>query len=591
MYSHISEQTRAEVNTFEQEITLPNGKTFNHRETIKMISYHALGEFYKNDDSNDIFYPLGQKRAPHFAKKLDTDSKDYEVTDEGNNNVAASWVANIKLRTWFRKSGFALSLNDLSEHCADYGSTLMKLTPCGDEDELLFCNLLNIWFDPSVANIVDSPIIELHRMSEDKIRGMKGWKDVDKALEVAELADNNETSKSTLPTDIVKEYKIWERTGWFQRTGMNGVMVDKEPKYLHVIFCGYGESEVILHEEELKIEECPYFDFHISKYADRWLRIGVYERLFGLQRLVNEIVNYDKEAQAISSLILLKSRDKNLIGRSVLEEAFSGMILDNDDLQQVAVDNRAVSEFLNKLMRYEMKADELCMTPDVITGGEMPSSATFRGQALQTNVANDAFENARDRIGFKMADFILEKKLPSLMKKWNSEDVLEISAADENAKIFDYYARKHIMSEFVKEQWAKGYTPTLDEIQEFQARMEEELKMGKRKQGLKDLFKGYKYGLRLNPTGENVNKEQRNGVYSGALAMAQNYPTFFQQLMKRYLGDNGINGIDIPIEELQQAQQSAMIPDPQSRMSERVGEGQTEQPAPMVDKLAALING
>lgn len=577
MYNTISLQAKAERTTFEQEIILPNGKSFNHRDTVKMISCHSQGEYYLNDNESDIFYPLGMKRSPHFAKKLDTDTKDYEVIPEGDAPVNAAWIANIKLRTNFRDSGFALDINDNTEHCADYGSSVMKrVTMDNGEDGLKLCNLLYLWFDPSVESIYNKTVIELHQLTEMEIRAKKSWKDVDKAIENAEQVDNQETMATVQDRNVVIKYKIWERVGEFQKQDSSGNFIDKTPKYYHTIFCGLGEDEVILFEDVIKPEDSPYLDFHISKYKDRWLRVGVYERLFGLQRLVNDLVNYDRESALIASLIMFRSKDKALIGRNVMEEAFSGMILDTNSLDQIGISNQAFNEFITKLIRYEIKADELCMTPEVITGDKAPSNATFHGQALMTNVANDAFKNARDRIGFVMADFILKKKLPKLMAKWNTEDVLEIAGDEEHAKIFDYHREKFLVNDFIMQEWAQGRNPDEATIELFKQRIAEEAKFKPRRLEIKGLFKGFKYGLKLNPTGENVNKEQRNEVFTNVENLLVNVsPTAFQQVVKKHLEFNGISGIDIPIEELQLAQQNQI---------------KGNVPQPKTDKLAAMVN-
>lgn len=517
-----------------------------------MISYHRLGKFFKCSEPDYIFWPTGQKIEPHYCKKIDSDTKDYMPTADGENSFKNSWIAGIKLQQWFRKARFAFKLNDVGRETGSCGSSVVKVTPKGnDEYDVYPCNLLNLWFDPTIEWICDSPIIELFELTEMQIKTKKGWKDVDKALKKAEKVDNgsSETKASNPANLVIERYKIWQRVGEWQETDAQG-KPKGEMKYWNKIYCGYAEDEVILFEEEIKKEKCPYIDFHIGEYQDRWLRLGMYEKLFGVTKLINELVNYNQQNNAIAALILFGSKDKALIGRDLLKEVITGQVFDTNNLSQIGITNNYLNEFLAQLAAFEKLAYEICMTPDNIIGETPPSGVPVRNQIMSVNSANDAFDDPRDRIGFRWTEVLLNWILPPLMAKWNDEETLSVTANIKNAAIFDYYYLPDELNEFVADQWAQDINPHPEEIEAEKERVLTRWNVeGRVVKNLKGFFSST-FGLKFNPTGENMNKEQKNKVYESAIDMESANPAITQSpRYQQYMEDNGITPLPMTLEQ------------------------------------------
>lgn len=524
----ITDIIQQEITTFKKPVSILNGITFDHYDIIKRINLYMNDEFYECTEDGAIFWNIAKSRSPHFAKKIDLDTKNFKIEAQGDNNFYQGWIINLRFQRWCRDSGFALDLNDLSEGLADYGSLVMKLVDTDKGKKLKECDFMKLYFDTTAETLDGQTVIEEHEMTEAQIRD-KGWNNIEDALK------NADKVKETDKEGMITKYCIYERVGYFKKKE------DTKPVFRHTIVCGSGDKEVILYEKDIKPEKSPYFDFHISKYRGRFLRVGVYERLFQLQERVSTLVNENAANSAIASLLLMRSTDKRLIGKNVLQEAISGMILDTDDLSQIDITSTYLNGFLAEMNLMEIQADKLCMTSDFVTGDDLPKGITFRGQAAMTNAATSSFKNARDRVGFSLFRVIIDHILPDEVARWNDEDVFEIAGSDRDVQIYDEVALKFKTADFIKQGWAQGQPPTPQEIEQYQRELVNEFETkGRRIEGLKDFF-NFKYGFVMNPTGENVNKEQKNDVYFNALQMYQMNPNIANNpIFKQYLEDNGI---------------------------------------------------
>ena len=148
----------------------------------------------------------------------------------------------------------------------------------------------------------------------------------------------------------------------------------------------------------------------------------------------------------------------------LLQQAKSGQIIATRDLEQIGVDNRYFQYFTSEMMMIERQADLLCMTPEVSTGN-LPADATVRGQILSANEVTTAFEPIIDRIGFKMGKLLIDKIMPAITAEWNKEDIVEISENEYDIKVYDFYAMKYLLNEWLKQQFILGKNPTEEEQQ------------------------------------------------------------------------------------------------------------------------------
>lgn len=568
-----------EIDTFVMPFTKPNGEEFDHYETIKKIELHREGKFYNCDDATAIFWSLGDHRAPKYAKKFGIKPRNLRIKGKGDLNYYASWVSNMRFDKWAKESGYSVDLNDLEDGIGDYGSTVMKLVPLVSNDDeydkvaydFQECNFNKLYFDTSKRPINSGPVIEEHEMDEYELREMDSWlkyikkngkslKDVmEKAEKVNSGNENNEENNQN--KTIIEKYKIYERCGVFQidegerKEDFNQHCVDLsdyKPHYLHGFYCGNGVDEIVLWEEEIEKEDCPYYDFHSDKYKDRFLGVGAYERIFAEQKMANELVNWNRDANRIASLLLLYSKEKGLHGTNLIQEAQSGDIY-KYKLEQMGIDNRFVNEFLAQLQAIEIQADKKCMLPE--------PSDTVRGQIMESNEIVSAFETSGNRILSKIAKVLEDKILPSVVEKWNDEDVFEIANDEIDIQMYDFIAIKKKINSFIAKAWAQKYNPSPQEkqiyIQSLIAKWDRE---GRKITDMKGFF-SFGIGVYVDFNGKNENLDKKNALTQWIVTMILSNPAAANiPYIKKMAEDNGIAPHKMSNAEMNQLMQSSIRP-------------------------------
>jgi hypothetical protein len=526
------QKIKEELSDFKSPITLNSGKTFDHYEILRRIDCYADNTFIDDvcNEEGLIFWQLAGQRLPHFVKNIDLDTKDFRAEGQGEANYYQSWIVRMKFEEWCRKGTLPFVLNNTTNNIAKYGSGVWKKTKINGKTELKRANLNKLYFDTSAEFINDSSIIEEHELTEDELRFR--WSELaDEIILKAEKFENE---------GKIKRYKVYERHGYVDGTRTYG------------IYCGLSDDKGLVIYERAQKKDI-YFDFHIADWAgDRWLRVGVFERLFQLQEDVNTLVNQNQNARDIASLLLLRTNDPNTYG-NVLKGAESGDIIQSADLQQIGIDNRFFNEYITELREKEAKADKLCMTPDVITGDTMPSGTTMRGQAMTGNAAKSAFLPVKQSIGEKMGKIIVEEILPEVVMDWNKGGYLIISENSNDIAIYD-----EAMIRIAQQEQAEkngGYI-TKEEAQAIEQTVRQTLKNSQRKIDVKKNFFNFDTGIKLNVTGESIDKAQQNDAYNSIITwMTKNPAIVNNPYFRQYAENNGITFIRMETEDIEALQQ------------------------------------
>jgi len=538
MKQKISELARAEWQSCEESSTeITKDYSYNQSQTIRRIEAYINDRYFEGDQDR-LFWNLSTPRIPHFAKNIDVDTKDFRPKGKGDANFFQAWVLSIRFKKWARESGLALTLNDLSEGLATYGSVIIKKVPDverGKGYKLEEVNLQNIAFDPTVKTIRDSNFkVEKHYLSEGDIRARAGiWDNIEEAIEKGEQVESKEatTDHTTVPT-----YLFYQRVG--------EVYDEDKDEYIlkNVIFTGYGDNEVVVYEEEIDKKEDPYYDLHVGRYRGRWLRMGIVERLFRLQERVNALVNQNAKTTEIASLLLLRTQDPNTSG-NVLSALESGEIITSADLQQIAIDNRFLNSFVQEMGMLERQADRLCLTPEVITGDTIPSQTPFRGVAVMNNNAKSTFKYYKQAIWETFAKILLDEILPDEVRSWNHGDMLEIAENEMDIQIYDNLLLNKKLWERMNEYFMKTKKlPNSRQLQELAMRLVQEFGKEDRRLEVPKGFFNFKYGIEIKPTDETEDKATLNDAIDNALNWVIANPDIINNPMFRQkLEENGIN--------------------------------------------------
>lgn len=530
----------------------PSGLSFNHLETIKRINAYSENKYVKCTDDKAIFWNDVEPEIPHFAKNIDLDSKNLRPNAKGDLAYYKTWVLRLRFNVWVKKNGLAITLDDIAETLARYGSCVVKTYKEKGTPKIDVCDFSKLYYDYSIDRIAKTNVVEEHWLTAKEISDHYdiSIKDVEQKAEKVE-----ETNK----------YKLWEFTGYNE----------DEDEFVHSFSIGKNEKEDVLFSEEYNPEKPIYYDFHLSAYRGRHLRVGCYERCFPEMERQNKLVNFDDKSAEIASLLLLRTNDPSTTG-NVLNGAESGDIITSADLQQIGIDNRFLNEFLAKMNLLKAQIQRKCMTPEIITGENLPANTPFRSVAVISNAAKSAFKSSRDRLGDELVRLINYFVLPALKSDMRKEAIVQIAEDINDIKYYDKMTVPIKMARWLEGEYAKGRTDIpLEEIQS----MEQDIIATNDFEGRKlTVEKGeidFDFDLEFNPTGEVYDKQQQNSVYEGALNYKIANPAIANDaLFKQYLENNGISPVKLSQEEIQQLQQT----------------GQQAPMQPKQDKLSAMVD-
>ncbi len=534
----ISEQVRDIISSAKNNyVQITEGYKFNQLKVINRINLYINNKYQeRNDDA--IFWNIINQRITHFSKNIDLDTKDLMPYGIGETNFFQAWILRKKLTKWLEDNEFAITLNDLMEGIATYGSIIWKRTKEKGKVKMEECRLSNLYFDQRAKNIKDVDVVELHYLNENELRDKSNiWKGVSEVLQ--DIRKNKKDSNNI---------EIWEFWGFHKEQD------NSDPVYKH--FYGYndGENEIILWEEEKdKDKDFPYYDFHIGRYRGRWLRIGVPERLFSLQERANQLVNQNAQSTEIASLLLFKTANGEVVG-NVLDQAVNGQIINSEDLEQIGITNTGLRLFIEELNLIEVQADKLCLTPDVISGEQLPSGTPFRSLAVFTNAAKSAFKIYRESIGEKVGYILKKDILPSIIKDWNNqEQLIEVLEDEKDVEMYD----KALKRKIAVEAMLSGELVTQEYLDGIDTMIEDNIKRVGRKIKTQKGFFNFDFGIKFNITGESVDKAQQNDAYFNAITMvAQNPAILDTPLFRQYLENNGIAYWKLTPKQQQALQQS-----------------------------------
>jgi len=527
----------------EDGVEILPGLKRNIYEIIKRIYFYRHDKYVQCSDPNAIFWQVVTPYIPHFSKLIDLDVKDLNPYGVGDVNYYQSWVLRKKLQAWSEENNFGVDVDDMTKLVSSFGSYVWKWNEA--EKKIEPCDLRNLAFDPTAKTIRGVDVVEYHYLTEQEIRS-KEWDNVDKIAEVEE-----ENGK----------IKIWEF--WGEQEIKEG-----KYKYVHKIGCGYGDKEIIAFEEDVDKKDSPYFDFHLDEYDGTWLRKGCYEKCFPEQERANTLVNENAQATSIASLLLLRSSDPNTQG-NVLQQAISGQIITSSDLQQIGIDNRAFTVLLNELDKIEKQVQKKLMLPDIATGDAMPSGTPFRGMAVMSNAYKSAFKQIRARIASGVVDVMLAKILPSLVKKWNRGDMLEISATVDDMRLYDDSLKNFVRMRVYERATQNGTIVTPETEAEIDRLVDEAIKTNGRKMEIPKGFFDFKYGIILDPVGETYDKSQQNDAIIQAITLTMQNPAITGiPAFKQLLENNGIPPFTLSAEEQTKINEVNNPPPPQGMLSQ-----------------------
>jgi hypothetical protein len=617
----IFEAIRQERRDFlDTHIEIVDGMTFNQYETIKKIHKYLNGHYVDGDYEtiNDVtrkkvFWKIGTRQATIATKQLDIDFKDFLLISENPETEWNVFLLEKELKAWMKKGKWSKVLNQVADELPQYGSVVLRKTKDGAE----LLDLRHLFNDQTANSLQNARYINIkHLMSPDDLRKMVGkWDHVEDVIDryCAHSIKSYEDSTQNLNKQVGSPLaEVWERiaispVSYLENEGrvVGNSKADDEYVLTRFFVAGiddqkrndqgiaYDENGLVLFKEEL--DEIPLKEVYYKKTSGRWLGVGVIEETFEEQRMVNKTKDQEDKAAELASLILFQTADE-LVQRNLLADVDNGEVLKSKN-GITRLDNKLdLSQFKVIADDYEIHADKLNFSSDLLGGELPPASATATAVVNQLQQATSVYDYKKENIALFFEEFISDLVFPDLKRKLNSQHTFRFAGSPEELnkireKAFNYYAKLALLS-----------GAQLDEIQ--LAQEKEAFIKGMQEQGArvwvdveKEFFKDIDYHVSLEITGEGKNVQTQLQNLQFVMSLVGQNPGILEQnpLLKRLLtkvmslmgmSETELENASVEQQEMAEQQQQQQM---QQMMMEAQLKNQATQLPTEQPQLASLV--
>jgi len=576
---------QAEKKEFENDnIQVVDGYLFNQRSTLNRI-YLYHNSKYINGDTDDegqkkFFFNIVRNPCKVTTKAIDFDTKHINIQTAGGGTPLKTWFLERDLKFWMKNQNFGAVLNRIFLELPIFGSVVIKMVDGKPE----FVDLRNFIVEQSADDLKSAKyIIERHLYSPRefmKVGETLGWEGIDKAVEEYRKMDSHYlTVYERYGEEEIVDPK-GNKTYEYRRTYVADVGVNKIDEHLGNVS---SYSGVVLRTD--KIEENPYWEFHLEKLPGRWLGIGVVETLFDAQIRVNEISNLQSKSSFWSSLRVWQTRDEG-INRNLFTDVANGEIMNSEqEITQIDMADRNLAGYTQETDKWMSNRDELTFSYDVVRGERLPAGTPLGSARLASAQAGSHFDQLRENIALRIKEFIFDVMIKEFKKQNTGEHLLRIAGEDLD-KVRDLMVKqksKTALFDFLKR---KHKFPSETQHIAIKAGIEERVKSSK--EILLDIPKGFykdiKYYIDIIISGEQKDTSVfGQTMFAGLQAVSQD-PTLLtdptkKKFFAKYLESGGASIIDFE-PEVQQMQGIEQL------MPKSVGGG-ISRPAAMSNAPAA----
>jgi hypothetical protein len=547
-----------------KQICIVPGLFFNQYETIQKIFFYYNSKFQSGeiDEDGDKKYFLNIVKNPCkvFSKAIDFDTKNIRMLTAGGGDPLKTWFMERDLKYWMRDKQFGKVLNRIFRELPIFGSVVIKIV----DGYPYFVDLRNFVVEQS-ADTIDSSnyVTEIHNLTPvefRKVAKQMKWGDA-KTKQVLDLFHQ---MKETSHIRVYERYgEVCDEQNNYtnRRVFLADVGVDE--------LDNYGNIQVEHTGVELSSEEwdgTPYWEFHAEKMSGRWLGIGVVETLFEPQIKQNETVNLESKSAYFNALRVFQTRDQ-AFNRNLKGGVRNGEVFNVDsELTEVVIQERNGAFFNEQHRKWMANRDEMTFSYDAVQGERSPAGTPLGSTQLSVGQTLSYFEGIQENVAMDIKEMIYEVIIPQFEKENNTEHTLRLVGKDLDQYI-SMVKNELVFKEIIRIVSTTGNLPTNEEKDVIGAAIEESIKQEKEKilDVPKGFYKGVKYDIDIDITGESVDTRVRSATYFAILQAIQSDPSMTQdpvkkKLLYKFAEDGGVNLAEIfdvetkPMEQMVQGQ-------------------------------------
>lgn len=543
---NLLKQINREIQDFQnKQIQIVPGLSYNQYDTINQIIFYYNSKYVTGETDADgdrkYFFNINRNPCKVYSKAIDFDTKNIRLLTTESGDSLKTWFLERDLKYWMRDKQFGKILNRIFTEIPIYGSVVLKIVDGKPE----FVDLRNFIVDQQANKLSEANfIIETHNYTTGQFRkiGKKmGWKNID---EVIQAFNNQKKPQSHI--------RVLERYG---------ELADEKGEYSYrrVFWADVGDDEVDnygrllvekpgfeLSNEEWKMEnvEKLYWEFHSFKIPGRWLGVGVVEELFEPQIALNQNTNLQNKTAFWSALRVFQTRDTG-INRNLMTDVQNGEILNvESEISQIDMSDRNLPYFSQQDQKWLRNRDELTFSYDVVQGERLPAGTPLGSAQLATSQTLSYFEQIQESIALDVKEMLYEVIIPQFEKDNNEEHTLRLIGKD-----FDNYIgmvkNQMVLQEIVKQVSEGKALPDNEGLKVIELAIEQSIKQEKEKvlKIPKNFYKGLKYDIDIDITGESVDTRVKQATVFALLQAITTDPTMTTDPIKKkflyVLAENG----------------------------------------------------
>ncbi len=549
--SSVLRQINQEIEGFKSKnIHVVPGLTFNQYELIQKILFYYNSKFSTGEIDEDgdrkYFYNINKNPCKVFSKAIDFDTKNIRMLTVGGGDPLKTWFMERDLKFWMRDKQFGKVLNRIFKELPIFGSVVLKIV----EGYPYFVDLRNFVIQQTAKSLDSSNyIIEVHTLSVPefrKIAKQMKWKESD----IKKVIEEFHKMKGQSYIKLYERYGEVEKDGdyTYRRVFHADVGVDEYDQYQGLVVPHPG---VTLSSEEW--DGHPYWEFHTDKMPGRWLGVGVVESLFEPQIRQNELCNLQSKASYWLSLHIFQTRDP-AFNRNLNGDVRNGETLTVDsEVTEVVISDRNLAHFAQEHQKWSSNRDELTFSYDGVQGNRLPAGTTAAESNNSLAQTLSYFELIQEDVALDVKEMIYEVIVPQFEKENTAEHTLRLVGKDLDEYITmvkNELVLKELIKQAVKSLDGDPF-PTESDKEVIEIAVTQAIKQGKEKilTVPKDFYKGVKYDIDIDITGESIDTRVRYATKFALLQAATADPTLLSPEEKKALvmsmsEDGGVNPND-----------------------------------------------
>jgi hypothetical protein len=518
-----------------------------------------------------------------WFRATDIDRKNIRIKAGKAKDYIPSFLATVHLQDYMRRENFGQFLNDWGLVLASYNSAVCKFI---EKDNRL--HTVVVPWQKLIVDTVDfenNPKIEILELTEAQLRKNKEYNQ--KMVEaLCQTVASRETIDKTKKDTKDNYIKLYEVHGELPLSYLTGKERDEDEyvQQMHIISLVGNKSKGGFDDFTLysgREKQDPYLLTSLIKNTDGSISLnGSVKNLFEAQWMTNHSIIATKNQLDLASLLIFQTSDTKFAGQNVLANIQDGEIMiyaKDQPLTQLSNTSHDITALQSFGQQWQVLAQELTSTPDIMKGENMPSGTAFRQAAIIQQESHSNFEIMTENKGLAIEEMMRRYIIPYLKKKMDTSE--EVSATLEDydiTKIDSIY----IPNEAVKRFNQKAVQAVIDKTE--LPNLQEEMQGVKQELGTlgnqrffkpseistktwQDVFKDFEWEAEVEITDETIDKEPVLTTLSSVLQTIATNPMILQDpnarmIFNKILEETGrVSAIELSTASSQPQPQQQMV--------------------------------